>query len=309
MTNIYEIYADEAWTHGGEPPNRYWCFFGGIFGSESSLERLNTELKKIKAANNIKGEVKWTNVAERNLSCYKEMVDCLCSHIRTSDIRYRQQFSDRALVRIPLPGEPAVTDLTVQFKLFYQFLKHAFGIKYMARSENDNILLLARLDDHSSVKHKQDLREFVQGLPEYWGRTDLIIKVSFIDSKKHERLQICDLMMGAAGFYGNKFHMRRNHGRGGAAHHGMSQSQKIKLDLAKHIYNQLRSIDAMFRNSKAFNWFETTGLNGDLTNQYNDKIRIWKFKPGQSDLDKGWQNNNLRRDGIYLGPQIASIVK
>lgn len=308
LPDIYEIYADEAWTHGGQPLNRYWCLFGGIFGSEPALERLNTELKQIKASHGIKGEVKWTNVTAKNIVCCQDMIDCLFRHLRSSDIKYRQQFLDRALVRIPVPGEVPVTDLTVQFKLFYQFLKHAFGLRFMPTSQSGNITLLIRLDNHSSIKHKDDLSDFVEHLPTFWGRNDLNIKVSFINSAKHERLQICDLLMGAAGFHGNKIYKRRKPAQGGMpAQRGMTEKQKLKASLAKHVYNHLRKLDSECRGSQAFNWFETTGLKGNQNNRYEYKIRIWKFKPSQYQRDKGWENDHLDNQGMYVGPELVPV--
>lgn len=61
---IHEIYADEAWTHGGLPPNRYWCFFGGIMGLAPDLDRLDTELRAIKAV----GQARWAG--RRNLRAH-----------------------------------------------------------------------------------------------------------------------------------------------------------------------------------------------------------------------------------------------
>lgn len=304
MPITYEIYADEAWTHGGQPLNRYWCFFGGIFGPESSLDQLNTELAKIKAAHSIKAEIKWSDVRANNVACCTEMVDCLIRHLRSNNIRYRQMFLDRALVRIARPGEAGVSELTAQFKLFYQFLKHAFGLRYLPPAPaGDSYRILIRLDNHSSLKHKNDLAGFVQHLPAFWGRSDMKIEVTFLNSTKNNRLQICDVMMGAAGSHGNKAHKRRRPGQ-----RGMTEKQKIKHGLAMHIYNQLRQLDADERGSHAFNWFETTGLQGDICNTYLMKARMWKFKPERYQVDRGWQNDHLDSQGLYQGPDIVSVI-
>jgi hypothetical protein len=301
MTTVYEIYADEAWTHGGEPLNRYWCFFGGLFGLESDLDKLNCDLRKIKSKHGVRAEIKWTKVAKNNVPCCEEMIDCLFRYIGSTSIKYRQMFLDRSLVRIPPFGETPLSDLDVQFKLFYQFLKHSFGLKYMTLASGVTTKLLIRLDNHSSLKHKEGLAVFVEALPSYWGREALAIGVSFINSAVHERLQICDLLMGAAGFYGNKYHARRQPGK-----RGMTEKQKMKLNLAKYVYNHLRQLDAAERGTAAFNWFESTGLQGAPDNHHNHKARIWKFKPVNYNIDKGWENDSLDKFGQYVRPNIVA---
>jgi hypothetical protein len=73
MPRIYEICADEAWTHGGVPLNRYWCFFGGIFGLESDLAKLEQALERIVQKHHHKIEVKWGNVSEQSKPVYIEL--------------------------------------------------------------------------------------------------------------------------------------------------------------------------------------------------------------------------------------------
>jgi len=304
MSAKYEIYADEGWTHGGQPPNRYWCFFGGIFGEESDLERLNTELQKIKAAHEVKSEIKWTKVGANNITCCQAMVDCLFWHIRASKVKYRQFFVDRALVWTPTSGEQPDSDLTVQFKMYYQFLKHAFGLRYLPRNVNSpQSSVMIRLDDHPSPTHKEALVEFAERLPMFLHRPDLQISVSFLNSGKHERLQICDLLMGAAGFYGNRHHEHRKPGQ-----RGMSEKQRLKKSLAWHIYTHLRNLDAEERGSKNFNWFESTGLQGNQQNLFNYKARMWKFQPTEHQRDLGWNQSNLAKYGGYAGPKLVPAL-
>jgi hypothetical protein len=143
------------------------------------------------------------------------------------------------------------------------------------------------------------LKTSAEKLPQWLGRTDLHFHVSFVESKRHIRLQICDLIMGAAGSYGNKMHLKRpNRAR------GMSDKQKLKLEISKYIYAKLKAIVMSQRHSRAFNWFETTGVDGNLENRLAHKIRIWKFIPASHKIDRGWQNDHLDSHGDYQGPDI-----
>lgn len=287
----YQIFADEAWTHGTPPPNRYHCFFGGILGLESEVDRLQTALTKIKLSYNITQEVKWSNVSPRNVEYYKELIDCLKYHLLNHDVKYRQMFRDRTFHHDP---DPEDTELDIQFKIYYQYIKHIFGCKYIPVDPSGTTILI-RLDGHSSEKHKNKLREFLENLPRMWERNDLSVAVTYENSANSIRLQVCDLMMGAAGYYGNKFHMRRPTGK-----RGMTSRQRIKLDMAKYIYNTIKDIDAQARGSKAFNWFESTGMGGVAENSFHHKLRIWKFIPNDYRINKGWQNDNLDSQGMFI---------
>jgi len=301
MNNLktqYEIFADEAWTHSNEPLNRYWCFHGGIFGTQNNLDRFETELKKVLDHHGHLGEVKWSKLNALNLSIYTALVDCLFKHIKNGDVKYRQSFLDRSFVHQPKHKEKISKEIDTQFKIYYQFIKHAFGLQYMPEHINGCSLLI-RLDNHSSQNHKARLIAFAEELPQILERPDLSIKVTFHNSKHFRKLQICDLVMGAAGSYGNKMHEKREPG-----YRGMKPKQKIRLKFCKHIYNGLRDIDAQFRGSKAFNWFEATGLNDDRQNLYDHPMRIWKIIPKRHLIDKGWHNDHLDAQGYYQGPDI-----
>lgn len=298
----YEIYADEAWTHQSLPLRRYWCFYGGIFGAEAELGRLDTALRACAAAQGLGGEVKWSNLRPHNVAKYRAFVDCLLTRVDAGTVRWRQMFCDRSFARVPPAGEQPVSDLDVQFKLCYQFLKHSFGLEYLDKGTTHEVLV--RLDTHSSQKHKTDLTNFARGLPGVLGHPGLTVRVTFEQSERVPRIQVCDLIIGAAGSYGNKMHEIRDNGR-----RGMTDRQKARLELSKHIYDGLRAIDSKARGSMAFNWFESTGKDGDRTNLLNHKLRIWKFMPRRFQVDRGWQRDHLGPAGQYVGPDLHPTVR
>jgi hypothetical protein len=86
---------------------------------------------------------------------------------------------------------------------------------------------------------------------------------------------------------------------------GMSPKQKLRHELCKHIYEALKKLDHETRGSRAFNWFESTGHNGEKANRFHHTLRIWKFIPDNCVIDRGWQNDHLDSQGNYVGPDIA----
>jgi hypothetical protein len=304
VPRIYELCADEAWTHGSVPRLRYWCFFGGIFGAEADLWRLEVALQKIIHEKRHRIEIKWSNVSPVTVPIYELLIDEFFEHLRTREIRYRQIFLDRKYVYVPEKSGNRLSDLDVQYRVYYQFLKHHFGLQYLPRAEGTFDTVFFRLDRHSSQQHTEELKAFAEKLPSFLGRTDLDFQVSFVDSKKHLRLQICDVLMGAAGSYGNKMHLQRQPGQ-----RGKTEKQKCREAIAKRIYEQLKSIDAAQRGTKAFNWFESTGMDSSPESKLNHKIRIWKFVPSRYQIDKGWENDHLDKFGRYIGPDLGPIIE
>lgn len=300
----YEICADEAWTHHSLPLNRYWCFFGGLLGELHHQEELESRLCELADARGYRGEIKWQNVSTQTLEIYQDLLDVVFEFIRSGKLRYRQTFLDRRFKYLPKLGDAELSELDVQFRIYYQFLTHAFGLKYLPKLKGGNQhQILVRLDRHSSQKHIEALTSFVQRIPVKHSRADLTVKVSFVASGKFRRIQICDLMMGAAGSYGNKMQKRRREGV-----RGMSSKQKLRLKMAKHVYNGLRKIDEESRGKKAFNWFESTGKDGVGRNVLDHPMRIWKFVPNTYQVDDGWANDHLDRHGQYQGPDILDEI-
>ncbi len=299
----YELYADEAWTHGGEPRGRYHCFYGGIFGRSAAVDRLDTELRAIMSKHGSTGEVKWSNLTERTYELYRELVECLCRHLNSGQVKFRQMHCDRSICRVPELGEPSQTDLDVQFKLCYQFIKHAFGFRYLPINKGGNTEILIRLDTHSSQHHKDRLIDFVDRLPNTLNRPDLDVRTTFVDSRRVPRIQICDLIIGAAGSHGNKMHLRRQPGQ-----KKISAKQKLRQTFAKFVYDSLREVDHKQRKSNAFNWFENTGKDGDMSNLLHHNFRNWKFMSKRYQIDKGWQNDHLDKQGMYVKQNLDPTI-
>jgi len=299
LPSVYDLYADEGWTHSSPPLRRYWCFYGGVFGPEAALDRLDTALLAVIRRFGLRGEVKWSNLSEQNVECYISLVDTFFDVLRKEDIRYRQMFLDRSFVWLPQHGATPVSELESQFKLYYQFLKHAFGLRYLPVDRAEGAIRInLHLDNHSNQDLKSRLIDFVANLPRLLGREDIQINVTFMESSKSRRLQICDLLMGAAGSHGNQMQKQRRGGR-----RGMSNKQRVRDRVCRHIYNHLRKLDSDTRNTRAFNWFETTGHDGSKANRYHHKARVWKFIPARHRKDFGWENSDLDAQGNYVKPR------
>lgn len=270
----YIIYADEAWTQNS-PLYRYHCIFGGIISTESNFRNLELDIRRLKKQHNYSKEIKWSNVSSQNISFYNDLLTIVESFINSiPETKYRQLFMDRAYRYTGMP----CSEIETQFKIYYQFLKHCFGFEHAQK----NTYITFKLDTHSSHLHREQLTEYLRSLT----FINVRIKIEFIDSKRSCALQICDLLMGAAGYHGNKISWDLLQGKT-----RRTKNQLMKARFSKNVYELLKRIDATHRGSRAFNWFETTGTNGISTNRYNHKLRIWKFIPREHAYDATWEDS------------------
>lgn len=283
MSKKLEIYADEAWTQQ-VPLYRYHCFFGGIMASSKTMIDLEENIRQLKKEYDFRREIKWTHVSRRDELFFIKLIEIFRDMMLDPayDLKYRQLFLDRA---ISYKGEPSTT-LEAQYKVYYQFIKHSFGLQYIDFPLN----LIINLDTHSSHVHKSRLREFSDRLPTILNKENrLKLSLHFIESRKSLVLQLCDLLMGAAGYYGNNLYNLKQENQ-----KRISQNQSVKKAIGKTVYDAFRIINSDARGRKAFNWFETTGLDNDRFNHFNHKLRIWKFEAKESIYNSRWSDKNFQ---------------
>lgn len=285
MYKKLEIYADEAWTQQ-DPLYRYHCFFGGIMAPPETIINLEKEIRELKKECRFRQEIKWTRSSPKTEEFFIKLIN-LFKDMMLDDslnLKYRQLFLDR---KISYKGEPETT-LESQYKVYYQFIKHSFGLCHA----DEPIDITINLDTHSSHVHKSQLIAFADQLPRILNKeNDLKLNIKFIDSRESLPLQLSDVLMGAAGYYGNNLYnlKRENQKR-------ISKNQSAKKRIGKGVYDALRLIDNITRENKAFNWFETTGRDGDISNHFYHKLRIWKFEANGSIYKPEWSDKNFPGD-------------
>ncbi len=243
---------------------------------------MEQKVRTIKETFNYKKEIKWANISNKDIDFYNELLLCIEEFIdRNTETKYRQLFMDRAY---KYTGTEC-SELETQFKIYYQFLKHCFGFEHVSTPT----FVVLKLDTHSSHLHKQRLTSYLQEL----NFTNVTIKVEFINSRNSIALQMCDLLMGAAGYYGNKIDWDLLPNK-----RMRTKNQKMKADFGKNVYNLLRRINAQYRGSESFRWFETTGIDNSQSNRHNHKLRIWKFIPNEHVYDDTWEDSAFPKNRV-----------
>ena len=124
----YIIYCDESISNG-----RYFSdFYGGSLVRSKDLEFVLGELKEVMKKNNLMAEVKWTKVTQQYLEKYFSVMDTFFALIKKDLIKTRIMFRQAAQIPI-INSKQRVNSYHL---LYYQFIKHAFGLPFSNNSDN-----------------------------------------------------------------------------------------------------------------------------------------------------------------------------
>jgi hypothetical protein len=250
----YTIYGDESISKG----EYYSDFYGGCIIETKKISKGNNALTKIKKSRNLHAELKWTKVTENHLDNYKEFISEFFKYILAGTIKVRVMFRRNAYEPVGLTIEQKANGY---FLLYYQFIKHAFGLRF---SNPDNVPLFLRtyFDELPENPEKKELFKnhiyAIQSLPEFEEANIKIRRrdIADINSKDHLVLQCVDIILGAMAFRLNNLHKAKPQG---SSRRGKRTVAKEKL--YKHIQKEIRKI---FPN---FNIGTTTSVKGNLENR------------------------------------------
>lgn len=204
MSCEYVIYADESERRG----RHYSNFFGGVLLRSGDLERVNGILGAAKDTQNLHREIKWTRVTANYLEKYKAIIRAFFDLVQDGTLKVRIMFTANRLVAMNLTPQQMENEY---FMLYYQFLKHAFGLQY-APANSYPIGLRLYLDDLPDTAEKAAV---FKGHIEALQRTSLLRgririrrdQIAEIGSHHHVVLQCLDVVLGAMHFRLNKKHL------------------------------------------------------------------------------------------------------
>lgn len=265
----YILYCDESADKG----IKFRDFFGGcIIDSADQFEITNT-LNQKKRELNLFREVKWTKVSEAYLEKYIELIDVFFDFIRDGKIKVRIMFRETN------DELDSIYNNTVDdkyFKLYYQFIKHAFGLKSMPKefTPTNIIVNLDVLPDKHGLR--EEFKNYLSNLPNIadFAESEITIRprdIIEVDSKDHILLQCTDIVLGAMYFRLNGFHKIVPEGQ---TRRGKRTIAKEKL--YKHIYSRICEIHPKF------NIGVSTGARGYQNPHWNSPYEHWLFKPNET---------------------------
>ena len=206
MDKRYIIYCDESEDKGKFFSN----FYGGVLIEASKQEQLQDELQDLKDKLNIfDGEMKWERITEPYAAKYIEFVNKIFDILERGDMKMRIMFTQNR--NLPILEEYQIGN--DYFMLYYQFVKHAFGLQH-AVPLNGTASAALLLDDVPHNEHKfHQFKEYISSLSAYpkWSRAGFSIAyqdVTEVNSKKHNILQALDVVLGGIQSRLNEKHTR-----------------------------------------------------------------------------------------------------
>lgn len=272
MSSEYIIYADESDRHGIYFSN----FYGGVLVRSEHLDAVRQQLEALKTDQHLHGEIKWSKVTAQYLSKYQTVIDGFFDLVATDQIKVRIMFTQNA--RVPMGLEEYHREHGYHL-LYYQFIKHAFGLQYCDNSRTP-VYLRIYLDNmpHTREKNEQ-FKGYLLGLQHSAEFRRKLIRIrrediTEVDSHDHVLLQLLDVVLGAVQFRLNDKYRQKPPGS-----NRRGKRTIAKETLYKHIYGRV------FQIYPNFNIGISTGTQGNLANRWNHPYRHWLFTPRNYRLD------------------------
>ncbi|WP_409029503.1 DUF3800 domain-containing protein [Gracilimonas sediminicola] len=273
------LYADESVKSG----EFYSNFYGGCLIRSKDLETVKESLISKAEELHLNSELKWQKVTSQYLDKYFELMNLFFEFVQDDVIKVRVMFMQNNVEAVGIEEYHKEHEY---FLLYYQFIKHAFGLPYIPDQE-DPIRLRIYFDRLPDTKEKAALfKSHITSLskaPEF-RRVGLVInedQVAEIDSKKHILLQCTDIILGSMQFRLNNLHKIKPEG---SYRRGKRTIAKEKL--YKFINRQIRDI---YPN---FNIGISTGVKGDINNRWHHPYRHWSFVPANHKRDDSKTKRN-----------------
>ncbi|HBX38315.1 MAG TPA: hypothetical protein DEG76_13945 [Pseudohongiella sp.] len=268
----YIIYCDESDADG----QFYGNFYGGMLVRSPDLEQTVELLESKKAELNLQRELKWQRVTGNYLDKYLEFSALLFDLIAKDKLKARVMFTQN--IHRTGPYDEYRREYKY-FLLYYQFIKHAFGLRYAPAAEK-----IARvrvyLDKMPDTREKvESFKDHIESLNKNAAiqRNRIMFQkeqIAEIDSKDHVLAQSLDIILGAMQFRLNDKHLEKPKGQ---RFRGKRTIAKEKL--YKYINSRIRQIHP------GFNIGVSTGTKGEIRNRWHHSYRHWLFVPAGAEID------------------------
>jgi hypothetical protein len=255
----------------------------------SDLAGAVARIRAKKEALHLHNEVKWGKVSHAYLEKYKALVDEIFDMLEAGIIKIRIMFTQNLHVPVGL-SESHLEDQ--YFILYYQFLRHAFGLQY-ANDTGGEIHVRLNLDQLPDNRERANrFKSYVCQLSTFRAFRQAKIKVdreqiADVVSHKHDLLQALDIVLGAMQFRLNDKHLEKPPGK-----RRRGKTTIAKERLYRHINARIQKL-----RGRLFNIGANTSNDGDPANRWRHPYRHWLFTPKRRVIavGRGKPRNQARR--------------
>lgn len=260
------IYCDESDISG----KHFGNFYGGLLVDAARQQAVEERLKARCMALRLNDEVKWQKISTAYADKYIALTDELFDIVAEGDVKLRIMFTQNYHAPRRLSPEQGADGF---FILYYQFIKHAFGLRYAGAPGQRTAVRLMFDELPDTLEKRARFKAFLAALdrsPEF-RRSGIDLDASDIaevDSKRHVLLQCADVVLGAMQFRLNDKHKEKPEG---SRRRGKRTIAKERV--YKHILTRIQAI------YPRFNIGRPTSLRGEMANLWQDPYRHWLFVP------------------------------
>jgi Protein of unknown function (DUF3800) len=281
LSKEYIIYCDESIDKGRFFSN----FYGGALIRSQDLRKVEKILFAKKNELNLYKEIKWSKVTSLYLDKYIGLMEQFFDFIEADIVKIRIMFTQNCNVPNNLSSEQIDNEY---FLLYYQFLKHAFGLQHSNPTEEKTRIRLY-LDDLPDTREKAaSFKNYLLGLnknPQLENAGIYIDENQIAEVRSHDHtiLQCLDVVLGAMQFRLNNKHKEKPNGARCRAKRTIAKEK-----LYTYIYQRINQI------YPRFNIGVSTSLREDVTNRWNHPYRHWLFKPEDFNIDPSRTKSNSK---------------
>lgn len=272
----YILFCDESDRRG----KYYSNFYGGVIVGSSQYQRITNRLNNKKADLNLYQEVKWEKVTEQYLTKYEDLIRVFFEEISRNNIHVRIMFRQNAHLPRGLSQEQMAWEY---YLLYYQFVKHGFGLEYTP----ENIRLRLYFDTFPDTAEKSEqFKGFLLGLTKTkkWKSIDIKREnITEVHSHDHVLLQCLDIVLGSMSF---RLNNKQKEIPKGARKRGKRTIAKEKL--YKTILSEIRKI------RPGFNIGVSTRTK-QLADRWNLPYMHWAFIPSDETFDSSLTKPRRKR--------------
>lgn len=270
----YIIYCDES-----DKKGRFFSnFYGGVLLEASERASIDRLLLNKKDELGLREEIKWQYVDEQRADRYVEFIKYYFEFVATARLRMRIMFTQN--MRVPRGLTRLHTD-NQYFILYYQFLKHAFGIAHCNPNVLDRVYFQILPD--RLPKKKDEVALFKNFLSRVTQSRLLRYRklhipkedITDVNSEDHTILQGLDLVLGSINARLNDKLKEKPPGE-----RTRGKRTRAKERVYKEINKCIRSI---YPN---FNIGVSTACHNGSIDRWTQPYRHWLFMPTNYKLDR-----------------------
>ncbi len=265
------VYCDESVLKG-----RYFSnFYGGLLVRSGDYDTVVDKMRTLKSEMGLRAEMKWNAITPSIDERYCCMMSALFKELEADTVKIRIMFTQNR----DIPDLTPLQQSTSYHRLYYQFIKHAFGLEYAGVPDHTTRvrLLLDRMP--TTDEQTAQFKSFVAALSHQpsFRKAGIFIPyqaIGQIDSHQHILSQCLDVVLGAMAFRLNDRHKDKPQGS-----YRRGRRTKAKERVYKHINSCIQKL------YPRFNIGVSTACPHGPSDRWEHPYRHWLLVPHRSRRD------------------------